>query len=336
LLFTSTLAFLTGACSDYEAAGADARVSGALGKSGQVSLALSLSDPNGDPIPYDEKSLSARLETREPGGAWVAAENVRLEFKGPLQLDVVVVADNSASERGALPTIQDSVRHFARQIQMRAAGDRVGLVRVSTVASLLQDLTYEVDAFHAATEKMSITNGWTALWDGVRLGNEVLDAAATANAKGNSADVCFDRSYPALVVFTDGRDNNSADEHQTRYTGDGINTQLSDLLQLRVRGTPTAVHTVGVGSNVDQASLDALSNASGGLSVNVDHLGKLHGALSSAANRMGAQVPVCFKPTSCDHREGRLTVRITRKAAPPIERTVQLALPQDFCDHGKR
>ena len=72
--------------------------------------------------------------------------------------------------------------HFARKMNVRAHRDRVGLVRVSTVARVLSPLTEDLDEFRSALETLRVKNGWTALWDGLRVGHEVLELKRVAMA----------------------------------------------------------------------------------------------------------------------------------------------------------
>ena len=66
---------------------------------------------------------------------------------------------------------------------------------------------------------------------------------------------------------TDGHENNSADEHDTSLEGDGVDATLEQLMELQVHGTPTPVHIVGIGDELDRPTLELLANANGGQCV---------------------------------------------------------------------
>lgn len=297
---------------------------------GTVGGALSVTTPDGEPVMLDEEAVELVIETRGPGGSWQSATDVALDFNGPSQLDVVLVADNSGSEAETLEIMRESLRDFARQLNTRAHRDRVGLVRVSTEARELSPLTEDLDAFGASLDSLFVTNGWTALWDGLRLANEVLAAGALGAVKGPQAEVCMGRTYRAVVGFTDGRDNNSADQHVTRYAGDGIDTTVADLRQMDVLGIQTPLHLVGVGPKVDAGELTSLAESTRGHYVGIDKFRSLHGKLMSAAARLEGQLPVCFVPADCSDTEARLDVTVTLDNQVTTT-TLELPLPSGWC-----
>ncbi|RME22446.1 MAG: VWA domain-containing protein [Deltaproteobacteria bacterium] len=196
---------------------------------------------------------------------------------------------------------------FGEAVLGRGLGDRVGLVRVSTQSEIVLPLTDDPDAWSAAVDGLTIANGWTALWDGVRLGNEVLEAGATA-AAGTGLEVCLSQARRSVVVFTDGQENNSADEHATSYPGDGIDTTLDDLEQLHVLGIPTPVWTVGIGDGVDEDALAELAARTGGAYTAIDGYAELASTLTATAEGLSDEIPVCFEAASCDHTEGLVLV----------------------------
>jgi hypothetical protein len=279
------------------------------GEQGAVATSLSVSDKEGRPVHLDQAHPHFIVEAKADGGDWVSLGDVEAHFQGPHRIDAVVVADNSGSEAGELETMQEALDTFARHLLTREAADRVGLVRVSTEAATYQGLTEEKDVFDDAVARLFVTNGWTALWDGVRQANELLAGAPlVADEQGNGTTFCAERTHRAIVAFTDGRDNNSADEHDTPYPGDGIDTTFEHLTKLNVEGITTPVHWVGIGQYADTQALETMADATGARYVSVTHMGELHGALSSSAARLTSQVPLCFELPGCGRMELRLTV----------------------------
>ena len=51
---------------------------------------------------------------------------------------------------------------------------------------------------------MFVNEGWTAIWDYIRLGNEVLETGAVLHSENH---ICVDLAYRSIVVFTDGNNN---------------------------------------------------------------------------------------------------------------------------------
>ncbi len=247
-------------------------------------------------------TVATRLDA---DGAW--HEAVVTSTGGEDRLEVALVADNSGSEEGYLDPMQAGVDAFGEAVLGRGLGDRVGLVRVTTQSEVVLPLTDDLDTWSAAVDGLFIGNGWTALWDGVRLGNEVLDAGATATA-GAGLEVCLSQARRSVVVFTDGQENNSADEHATSYPGDGIDTTLADLESLQVLGVPTPVFPIGIGNGVDEDALSELADTTGGTYAAIDGYADLAATLTATAEDLGDEIPVCFEAVSCEHTEGLVLV----------------------------
>ena len=276
---------------------------------GGVSADVSVSDAEGQPVDLAVANPTFLVEQSVNGGDWEPIQQVDADFQGPHRMDVMVVADNSGSQLEELELVREAIDAFARKLLVGSATDRVGLVRVSTVATVAQELTDDEATFDDALGDLFVTNGWTALWDGVRLANEQLAATPLpVEPAGGQARFCADRTHRAIVAFTDGRENNSADQHESRYGGDGIDTTFDDLTSLAINGIRTPVHWVGVGERADAAELEAMADATGARYVSVDHANGLHGALTSTAARLRSQVPICFELESCGHVDLRLTV----------------------------
>lgn len=272
-------------------------------QAGAVTIAVTEGGEAAKPAPGN---LQAAVETRAGNGAWKTATDVTLEDAPPL-IDLMIVADNSASAEGTLPAVQEAVRHLSHVLLARAQDDRVGLVRVSTVASLVQAPSTDAGDLDAAADDLFITNGWTALWDGVRLANDTLEA--TRVSAGGGA-VCFAGAAPSILLFTDGRENNSADQQDSRYEGDGVDTTLDDLLALSAGGVATAIYTVGIGDEVDADALATLAAATGGQHRTLGNHQGLVGALHAAAAELDQLVPLCFTPAACGDDQARITIDV--------------------------
>lgn len=271
---------------------------------GRYGGTLSIVDESGTPIAKTTNNVT--VETRAGDGPWRPASNVSLG-NGPPLLDVMLVADNSGSTRDELSEVKDALHHMTQVILTRTPPDRVGLIRVSTVATVLAQPTTEASPIDTAIDGMFVTNGWTALWDGVRLGRDTLAATQTEQSPTGE---CYPARAPSILVYTDGQENNSADEHMTSYSdeSDGIDTTFDDLTQLAVDGTPVAIYTVAIGSDADRTGLAALADATGGRHVDIANDGGLLGALHGAAAQLSDLVPFCFTPVDCADSEARITV----------------------------
>jgi Mg-chelatase subunit ChlD len=277
--------------------------------SGAIGATLSFVDADGNPVEIVEKGGSAggtvTVETRTGDGPWVTATNVSLG-NGPPLLDVMIVADNSGSAREELDDVKDALHHFAGLVLGRVHPDRMGIVRVSTVAEVVADPSAVAEPIDAAIDAMFVSNGWTALWDGVRLGRDTLAISQTDTTPTGQ---CYPARVPSVVVYTDGEENNSADEHETSYAGDGIDTTFDDLTALEIDGTRVSIYTVAISDDADRDSLAALADATGGRHVDIANHGQLVGALHGAAAQLDGLTPFCFTPAACSDTEARITVK---------------------------
>ncbi len=180
--------------------------------------------------------------------------------------DLALVVDNSGSEDGFLERLQEAAKNMAHEVLAR--GGRLSLVRVSTNARVVQPLSADVETVDAAIDGLEIANGWTALWDGVRMGLETLGGAVAPDGTRTAIqDFCFGERPLGVAAFTDGVDNNSADEQAVSYNvgaypGDGVATSLSDLMQEGAAST-TPVYTIGLGDDVDHVALGDLALSTG-------------------------------------------------------------------------
>ncbi len=285
----------------------------------------------GDGRPVDLRAMGATVEVDQrsgPDDAWRRIEDVTVSYDGPTQLDVVIVADNSGSEQGKLGPIQSASRTFAAALYARDSDTRLGLVRVSTESRVVQGLTPNSIQFDAAIDQLFIRNGWTALWDGVRMGQEVLERGIVVK-NVRAPNTCADGSMRAVVVFTDGRDNNSRDEHLTRYTGDGVDTSLGDLSAMSVFGSRVPVFVVGVGDRIHDANLGSLAASTQGQLALIDDYSGLMARLEGIADELNQSLPVCFD-VSPDTTEIRVQLRYVRDGEL-IEVDQVLPVPEDSC-----
>ena len=94
--------------------------------------------------------------------------------------DIALVIDNSGSESGTLNDVREAAARLIEHVE--GANGRVSLVRVSTEPSVLQPLSHDMTAARAALGDLHVKNGWTALYDGIRVGNETLGGAVLGSA----------------------------------------------------------------------------------------------------------------------------------------------------------
>lgn len=266
------------------------------GAGGKVGLDL-LVTTGADSVECDPAAMSVSITASQDGGPFVPVDGSRVVVQcSSGAADVAIVVDNSGSEEGQLDELQAGARLLTERVL--GAGGRASLVRVSTNASVMQPLTSDQAALDNAVDGQFINRGWTALWDGVRLANETLggNIPPTVTSVGDARQFCATSRKLGIVAFTDGYDNNSADEQdydKTMYPGDGIATTVSDLHKLRVDHVSTPIYTIGLGNTIDQASLEALAQASGARHRTLESAGQIEDAFADISDYFNSTHQVC-------------------------------------------
>lgn len=292
------------------ACAADLFVGGGHTTDGTTTVFATLRDGDGVVIPAAHAELE--VETAAPGRAWEPASGVTIGSGGS-PVDAVLAVDNSGSVDWSTVALRAPVGRFAHALVDAHPSSRAGLVRISTEAELLQAPTADPAEIDAALDGMFVTNGWTALWDGIRVANEAL-AMTSASVAGKA---CGAAAFPAVIAVVDGVDNNSADEHASeRYAGDGVDTDLSALLSLRAGDTYTTVHVVEMGDPAQDTPLRRLAAATGGAHLSATDADTLDDALTEVAALLDARSAVCFTPARCDDTRARIVARWSEGGHP--------------------
>jgi len=158
--------------------------------------------------------------------------------------NVYLVVDVSGSMEGdKLSNAQDALRVFMQEV--KGDQERVGLIAFSTRATEvvpLAELAQNRQPLNATIDRLE-AGGDTALLDAVDLAYARLQALQDAER------------INAVVVMTDGRENNSRIR---------IGTLIKRLMNGNETGVPVVVFTIGYGDDADERTLRALAEAGGG------------------------------------------------------------------------
>ncbi len=287
-----------------------------IGTQGDIYLGADLlvTDTDGSALPCDASDVTFTVEVSRNGvdGPYATVEEARVyrACSSPAQGELALVLDNSQSLRGELSTLEDAAERVVDTVVGR--GGRLSLTRVSTNSRVLTPLTDDPQQLAAGIQDMFISNGWTALYDGIRMASQTLaEPQASGGARFDDArQFCDVGGKRGIVVFTDSAENNSS--HQMHwsedYPGDGVDTTLEDVRQLKVGSESTPIYTVGLGDDADHEALSSLAQATGGRHVALDDeadVGEVLAMLAEygeSAHRVCTQLP--------DHICGSLDVRI--------------------------
>ena len=153
-------------------------------------------------------------------------------------VSIVMALDKSGSMRQEEEAVKAAANSFIDSLR---AEDKLGVVGFSDGAEMLADIApYRTWSRHAVNQYR--TNGGTALYDGLGLALERLEAA-----KGRRA----------VVVMTDGRDENNPG------TAPGSKLTFDEIVQ-RLSQTNVTVYAIGLGAKVDRTTLERLAEVTTG------------------------------------------------------------------------
>lgn len=252
-----------------------------VGPEGEVFVGLDFlatqRTPDGIPRPHpcSEGELSVLVRAGFNGEPLSEVERLRVDCVQEATADMALVVDNS----GSLGDVEQLVKEGATGLADRVLwdGGRVSLTRVSTDATARLPLSDDIADVVDALEGLQSRRGWTALWDGIRLGNATLggDTRDDMQHPDSLAAFCQEAHKVGIVAFTDGRDNNSAGQQLATEFDDGIDTRYEDLFNLGIGSLTTPIYTIGLGDDVDHARLQELARHTGGRHVRVEHAADL-------------------------------------------------------------
>lgn len=288
------------------------RVERRSGSGGYLALEVLATDSFGEAVSCQDGSLDVIVEVAGGDGTFasLSSESYTIVCDDGRTGDLAVVVDNSGSEDGFLPWLQEASRSIVGEVTDR--GGRASITRVSTVSTVEQTLTSDAAALDTTIDEMYVANGWTALYDGVRMGNETLGGAVQHATEAERADsleaFCASNRTLGIVAFTDGANNNSSDEQDTSYAGDGIDTTFDDLKNLRVGGATTPIYTIGLGRDVVTDELQGLADATGGRYLPIDSAEQLPQVFDVIGDYFDASHEVCVELP--EQECGTFTVRV--------------------------
>ena len=177
--------------------------------------------------------------------------------------NVYLVADVSGSMEGAkLDNAQQALRIFMEQVQ--GDTERIGLITFSSQPSEavpIDELKRSRQALNQAIDRLE-AGGDTALLDAVDMAYSQLQALKDPDR------------INAIVVMTDGRENNSRI---------GLGTLMKQVMDGNQSGVPVVIFCIGYGSDADEKVLRSLAQSSGGqyYAGDPDTIRRLYKILSS-------------------------------------------------------
>ena len=260
-----------------------------------VRVIASVTDAQDRPV----ADLSAKdLIVSEDGRTQSAGAELATEF-APLAIGLVL--DTSGSMAGR--PIADAKAAMKQLVGTLGAKDQASVITFNTRTTIEQSLTADKDALAAATDR-AVAGGNTAIFDAV---------AATIDALGSAPA----QARRAIILLTDGIDNSSTIARQAVVD------------RIRAQGYP--VYVIGLGTDLDRGTLQALAEAStaGQLFVapTSAQLGSIYASLSQ---RIATQYLVAYHSNVRNVAEGTtmtVTLQVVRAGTVLATGTTTFVVP---------
>jgi VWFA-related protein len=197
--------------------------------------------------------------------------------------------------RRATEAVKEAAHRFVANLR---PSDSLGVSLFADAASLTQDLTKNRDEAGAAIDEY-VSRGGTALYDALGLGLERL-----RHVEGRRA----------LVVLTDGRDENDAG------TAPGSVRPFNDVLRL-AQEVDVTVFAIGLGANVDHERLEALAVTTGGLALFPSDVSALEGEYQRIVENLRRRYLLSYTSTNATRNGAWRQVTITSQTPHTIVRS---------------
>ena len=239
------------------AAGAQVRITQVdNSKFPQVSVYISVTDANGEPLPVDpaQIQISEGAKVMQPGQVSGSGEI------GPLTTMLVMDVSGSMNNAGKLSAAKAAAQAYVDQMR---PGDQAGLLTFNTKVTYVQSITSDHDALNQAIKSLKAEND-TAMFDALVQANTVL------------------KDYPgrkAIIVLTDGLDNQSK-----KTSGQVIKTISASGLSISAIGLGNP-DNAGPFFGLDETALKSMVEQAGGVysfASNQADLSKLYEKLGRA------------------------------------------------------
>lgn len=212
-------------------------------------------------INYEIDEITA-YEWREDINDWKVDVEFTMNYSQVQDLLIMMVLDASASLGTDFEKVKTYAANFITKVLTQIPNARIGVI----------DFSDEIHSFPPTNNKTALLNyiasveqgPFTSLYEAVNMGIDFLD---NGSAEGK-----------ALLVFTDGTDNNSDPEFTPAYLLDRLNNSAATV------GINS--FTIGLEGNggVDKPVLEALASNSGDAAFpeNIDELGTVFEKFSSS------------------------------------------------------
>ncbi len=282
---------------------------------------------DGTPLGCDSTGINFTIKKYFNNQLQEDSGDISVECQENKPSKVGIVLDNSGSIRSHRLIIESGVDALLDEVAK--SGSTFSLTEVHTNSQIITPLTDSKTLFKENMKKMINKDGWTALYDGIRLGHESLEDKVSW--EGESDPAC-NVERKAIIVMTDGYENNSREQKYEEYSleefpGDKIDTTLDDLKLLRSNERKIPIFTIGVGGDVDANGLSDLSNETGGSYRALSDFKEMPEAFQEIGDYLRSPYHVCVESKEMACGEYKVEISYSSENGPTGDKVISFSIP---------
>lgn len=199
-------------------------------------------------------------------GDWKLDVEFMMEYNPVEDLDLMIVLDASASLGEDFAKVKSYAKKFIENIYSNTPQAEIGIVSFSDEIHILE-LTNDKNELFSYIDNIQ-QGPFTSLYDAINDGVEILQEN---EAEGK-----------AILVFTDGTDNNSQPKHTPSYLRDNL---LNDPNKIKINSFTIGLEGKG---GVDRSVLEsiAVNGGTAGFPQNIEELGEVFEKVSKSISNV--------------------------------------------------
>ncbi len=300
----------------------------------------------------DDESLKVLISVADSNSSdFTLIDTIHKKCNSLKNQQVSMVLDNSASAKTYLDKLKTASKDLVSRLEVESALGSV--TRISTNASVQHPMSDDYESLKAAIDELWSKNGYSAMYDAMRMGFQTMDLlASTYTDEGRLDNFCDNRQRKAMVLFSDGGENNSADEFAKtaefsegydiiKYPGDKIDSSLDMIIEMGKK-YQVPIYTIGLGDNHDVESMKKISSETGGFYISGENAEDIPKMFEKLTEYLKGATSLCFdvKKITCGNKQ----IKVQYQWAEATERDGVFNSAQSFeekifnveipCDRG--
>lgn len=262
----------------------------------QVTVYVSVTGPNGEPVPVDASRLTLYENGKQIKPESVRATGTATGQSAPVTTLLVIDTSGSMNENGKLEAAKNAARAYVDQMR---PGDQVGVLAFNDKVQYVQPVTSDKNALNTAIGKLTAQDN-TAMYDALGQGTKTL-----ASASGRKA----------IIALTDGMDNRSSTNADNVIAGIGPAGLTISTIGFGDPGLGTSVY-----AGLDEARLRSLADRAGGLYAAANDAASLRKIYEQTARQLQNEYAVTFNSQTSlrDGLNRSLTLSLAAANGAPV------------------